>query len=46
MEAENSTVEIVYKYVIKPFIRGLSFGVSHYLTFAVIGPFLFKKIIR
>lgn len=42
-DSEHSTAEILYEYVLRPFVRGISFGLAHYITFTVIAPRICKK---
>ena len=41
---DQSTADILYDYVLRPFVRGVSFGLAHYITFIFIAPRIFKKL--
>jgi len=43
-DSETSTIEIIKEFIFRPFVRGLSFGMAHYLTFVVICPLVFRKL--
>jgi hypothetical protein len=39
-----SLQDFFFNYIVRPAVRGLSFGLPHYFVFVLVGPYITKKL--